>query len=1521
MKVNFTIILTGLLLILFPVFSSAQRQIEDLDRGVVAVRTSTSEVFVSWRWLGTEDDDVSFNLYRDDTKINAEPISESTNYIDNSSADAQYFVAAIVNGVEQAKSAAAPIWGNQYLEVNLNRPTGGTTPDGVSYSYSPNDCSVGDLNGDGQYEIIVKWDPSNAKDNSQSGYTGNVYLDAYTLDGTQLWRIDLGINIRAGAHYTQFLVYDFDGDGIAELACKTAPGTKDNSGNYLSTGPAATTNHLADYRNSGGYILSGPEYLTVFSGETGIELATVNYEPPRGSVSSWGDSYGNRVDRFLACVAYLDGEKPSIVMTRGYYTRSVLAAWDWNGTQLSQRWIFDSNNPGNGAYYGQGNHNLSVADVDGDGKDEIIYGSCTIDNDGTGLYSTGLGHGDALHVSDMDPDRPGLEVFMPHEDGGNGMTYRDAATGEVLWQIRAPGEDVGRGVAADISPDHRGYERWSSTGAGTYNVDGEVIGGKTAMNFLAWWDGDLTRELLDGITISKYNVGNLLTAYGCESNNSTKATPNLSADILGDWREEVIFRTSDNTKLRIYTTTHETSHRFRTLMHDPQYRLAIAWQNVGYNQPPHPGFFLGTGMDTPPLAPISQAKLKWDGASGFNWDINNSANWNLKDGTTSVFSNGDDVLFSISGNNTSDILINQTIEPSKVSIISPNDYTFSGTGSLSGDMQLIKSGSGSLTIKTTNNYTGKTLVSEGILIVSGNIETSVATIESRGAISGSGVLGDVSLLQKATLWAGKYTEAATTTINGNLLAEDNANFNFDLSDDPTGSIKTNDQVVVNGDLTIGNNITITVNKPDGTLSGGTYTLFSFTGTFSGAIENIEIIGLRELITSIEVVDQTIVLHTEVPREPASIIWSGSDNNTWNLLQNTNWINNGVIDFFAFGDNVLFDETGNHEVVVGDEVSIGSMEVNSTSAYTFSGKGSISGSGGLIKSGSGNLTLNENNTFTGNVELTSGFTFVTHLDNIGNPSCFGYGSTDPGSITLSGAGIYFSGTSSSTNRGITIGENNGQINVSTGKTLTLDGVITGNGNFNKRGSGLLNLSSANTLAGTFTISEGNVNLLTEAANSDGFGTNSVVIKDATLSMLNNLGTYSSINWNIEVPYGYIASINLDSRCDMYGTLVGEGTLNLNSPANRAHLQGNWSGFTGQINVTTTNNGWFICGNDQGYPQASISLGDNVFGVWQHGRDATIEIGELSGASTSELGSGERGATTITWKVGNLGTNATFDGRITNTAYKNAGAQTAIVKTGTGRWTLTNSNTYTQGTIIEEGSLIVSNTTGSGTGTGSVSVESAGSLAGDGSISGAVTVSNGGNLRPGLLTQIGSLTINNSVTMQSGSNFFIKCLASSGSCDKLVVNGSLIANGTLNINNLRGSFTNGQSYQVIDANIISGSFEAISPETPGDGLYWDTSDLYTNGIIKVTDVPTAISSVKNNANISVYPNPVEDLLHIDINSAFNSAIIQTRDMSGRLINHQIIESSISEIDFSSLSNGVYFITITVNNESYITKIVKE
>ncbi|HEX8150042.1 MAG TPA: rhamnogalacturonan lyase, partial [Pyrinomonadaceae bacterium] len=416
------LMLVAALLILSGV-ARAQYLMENLGRGVVAIRQSSTDVYVGWRLSGTDPSAVAFNLYRSTGggpafQLNAAPISGSTNYVDTTADLTQsnaYFVRPVVNGTERAPSASFTLPANaavqQYLNVPLQIPAGGTTPDGVAYTYSANDASVGDLDGDGEYEIILKWDPSNSKDNSQSGYTGNVYLDAYKLDGTRLWRIDLGRNIRAGAHYTQFMVYDLDGDGKAEIACKTADGTIDGVGTPIGSASA-------DYRNSSGYILSGPEYLTVFNGLTGAALATTGYDPPRGTVSSWGDSYGNRVDRFLAGIAYLDGKRPSLVMARGYYTRAYVAAWNWRDGQLSKVWAFDTGHAGtsnaNSAWRGQGSHSLTIGDVDGDGRDEITYGAAAIDDDGTGLYTTGLGHGDALHMSDLDPDRPGQEVYMVH---------------------------------------------------------------------------------------------------------------------------------------------------------------------------------------------------------------------------------------------------------------------------------------------------------------------------------------------------------------------------------------------------------------------------------------------------------------------------------------------------------------------------------------------------------------------------------------------------------------------------------------------------------------------------------------------------------------------------------------------------------------------------------------------------------------------------------------------------------------------------------------------------------------------------------------------------------------------------------------------------------------------------------------------------------------------------------------------------------------------------------------------------
>ncbi|HEY0000904.1 MAG TPA: cellulose binding domain-containing protein [Actinoplanes sp.] len=554
------------------------KQAERLDRGLVSVHSSSGNL-VSWRLLGTDPAGVAFNVYRGTTKLTASPITATTNYLDaGAAATSSYTVRPVVDGTEQAADTPSLSFANGYLDVPIQNPS--------SSAYAASDASTGDLDGDGQLDLVLKWEPLNSKDNSQSGVTDPVYVDAYKLNGTRLWRINLGKNIRAGAHYTQFQVFDYDGDGKAEVAMKTADGTVDGAGKTIGSA-------TADYRNASGYVLTGPEFLTMFDGRTGAALSTVDYDPPRGTVSSWGDSYGNRVDRFLAGTAYLDGARPSLIMARGYYTRAVIAAWDFRNGTLTKRWTFDSN--ANTSYAGQGNHQLSVADVDQDGKDEIIYGAAAIDDNGTGLWNTKNGHGDAMHVGDLDPTRPGLEEFKVDEDSSKPSSWMaDAKTGAIIWSTPASG-DNGRGVSGDIWAGSPGAESWSSLADGVRSPSGAVVSSHkpSSTNFLVWWDGDATRELLDATHIDKYGASadtRLLTAADVHSNNGTKATPSLSGDLLGDWREEVIWPTTDNTKLRIYSTPIATDRRVVTLLHDIQYRDAIAWQNTAYNQPPHPSF-------------------------------------------------------------------------------------------------------------------------------------------------------------------------------------------------------------------------------------------------------------------------------------------------------------------------------------------------------------------------------------------------------------------------------------------------------------------------------------------------------------------------------------------------------------------------------------------------------------------------------------------------------------------------------------------------------------------------------------------------------------------------------------------------------------------------------------------------------------------------------------------------------------------------------------------------------------------
>lgn len=589
---------------------------EKLSRGLIGIPTEEGMYF-SWRMTLEDAAGLQFDLYRSsgggaEVKLNKEPIDRTSDFLDRTvdyTVDNRWTLKATTGEVATWTRLKGEKR-NPYLSIPVCKPEDGEIA-GESFTYTANDCSVGDLDGDGEYEIILKWSPSNSKRPPQRGFTGNTYLDAYKMDGRRLWRIDLGPNVRSGAATTNFLVFDFDGDGCAEICCKTGDGTVDGLGHRI--GDAQADWRTWDKKSpTYGKIVNGPEYLTVFEGRTGKELDSKEYIPTRYPLDGWGgvggncgnDNTGGRSDRFTAGVAFLDGKTPSPIMVRGWYGRTVVAAWTFTNGALKHTWTFDSAAPGWEAYSGMGNHSVTVADFDGDGCDEICVGAMTVDHDGKGLFTTGLRHGDALHAGRFIPSSQGMQVFGVHEnEGDNEIVKRtpavamfDGATGEIIWQDGL-GQDAGRGVAADIDPRYDGAECWCNIGGLRRGDTGEIICNRKpdSCNFTIYWDADPLAELLDHVSISKWNwnaesTDLLLKAEGVVSNNGTKGNPCLSGDILGDWREEVIWPSEDQTELRIYSTTIPAVDRRATWMNDRQYRLAIAWQNVAYNQPPHPSF-------------------------------------------------------------------------------------------------------------------------------------------------------------------------------------------------------------------------------------------------------------------------------------------------------------------------------------------------------------------------------------------------------------------------------------------------------------------------------------------------------------------------------------------------------------------------------------------------------------------------------------------------------------------------------------------------------------------------------------------------------------------------------------------------------------------------------------------------------------------------------------------------------------------------------------------------------------------
>ncbi len=1471
---------------LMPNMANAQRKMEVLDRGLVAVKVDNG-VFLSWRILGYEWEGVNYNIYRDGTKLNTEPLEVSNFEDPNGTENSTYTVSAIVDDVEQAQSDAVSPWAKQYKEIRLK--TRNTS------DYEINDATVADLDGDGEYEIIVK----RLNYGYYYGNDSTSYFEAYKQDGTLMWEINVGPNIYSSSGVEiNIAAFDFDEDGKAEVFMRTSDGTVFGDGTNIGDRDG---DGKIDYRpivsapGNMEYPTAGPEYLSLIDGETGAELDWVNYIP-RGRVRDWGDDYGHRANKFFFGAPYLDGKKPSLFISRGIYTKIVMRAYDVVDKKLQLRWQFNSeNNPGYGY---QGNHNYTVADVDQDGRDEIVYGGMTVDDDGTGLYTTELGHGDALHVGDIDPYRKGTEIWRCLENSPHyGTSFYDGATGEILIHD-VLGRDCGRCMAANISNSYPGAELWGSTSTFSATTLDKISAGGS-VNFRIFWDGDLLDELLDkqdiydspGV-IDKPGKGRLLTANGTLSCNWTKGNPALQADLFGDWREEVIWRNEANTTIRIYTTVDPTQYRIYTLMHDHQYRQAICWQMCGYNQPPHVSYFVGEreGLTVPPPPTITNNKLVYNGTS--DWDTNNTTFDH--DGAVQTYEDGTEVLFDVSSGE--QVNLTATVQPKTLTVNSPNDFTIDGTsGKLTGGMKIIKQGLGTFKLTGDHDFTGETQVWNGSLVVDGTIKNSLVVLKFFGELYANGQISNgLKMRNKSILKIGDGNASGNLVISPALTMQPASIIEFDLYA-PTSEL--NDVLLIDGDYTFANNIIYKINPKlaDGEdkLEPGDYLLATVTGTIDGAIENIEVDGISGTAFDLKENNGKIYLSVKSVRSAATVVWNGTSvSSDWDLSVSESFLNDGNQDVFVDQDEVIFNDDAESKLVeVTSEVTPSSVIINAEGNYIFKGEGKITGNASFTKNGGGKVLIYNKNDFSGKVTLNDGEVIVTSLSNEQEQGALGVRSSNASKFEINGGKLTITGEGKA-DQAIFIGSK-GAIISNSNKVQWNEGFS--GGILNVSGPGELIMAAGNKHSGT-NINNGRLTLLYDNVSPG----NTVTIKSGSLLQCeDNAYSYSNYYWNIVVPEGEIGFINMDSRGAYNGKISGGGTLNMNIPYVRTDLNGDMTGFTGTLNVSGRD---LRINNSKGLPNALLNIQSGVYTSNESG--STIYLGALSGQGT--LGGNEN------YVIGSRNTNSVFEGKISNGSLK---------KVGTGIFTLSTANSYDGGTSISGGTLVVNNASGSATGTGTVSVQNNGTLTGTGAVAGAVNIVSGGTLKPGSNSVGTTLSIEKNVSLASGSVYDVIINPIFKYSNYVSSNGTILIAGALHITNTTESeYKIGDEYKLFDASKIMGTFESIVPWKPADGLSWDLSELESRGVIKVVLSNASEDVAETKAN--VYPNPVQDVLFLNLENKGNKQLrVNVSDFTGRKWESATMNSEKLKLEVSHLPKGVYFITVESERIIYQSKFIKQ
>ncbi len=1548
---------------------------EKLDRSVVAQKVSNG-VYVNWRIPSEEWYNTAYKLYRDGTLIFTTTTSGASNYLDASGTiNSKYSVSSVRNGVESAQSVQTTVLSKSYLEIPMRdiKKLGKT-------GYYLNDATAADLDGDGQYEIIIKRMNRDWTENC----TNFTYFEAYKLDGTFMWAIDVGPNITMDVEIN-IAAFDLDGDGKAEVFMRSSDNTIfgldiNNQGGVSvgdRDGDGYTNYRQAPFYGIGGdgFMNAGPEYLSLIDGITGKEIDWKNFIA-RGSSSDWGDGYGHRANKFFFGAPYLDGKKPSLFIGRGIYTQTKMQTYDVVNKKLVPKWFWESGQSGtlqkgkwddvSKSYFGQGYHNYTIADVDDDGKDEINWGSMTVDDDGKPLYSTELGHGDAQHYGDFDPYRKGQEMFACNESRP-GTNLRDAKTGKILYR-KVAASDVGRAGAGNISDLYKGVEVWGN-GVGLSATDKtELSHFGVAENYCIYWDGDLLQELLDhsgfstgtGVgygSITKFNgYGNISTllsadAYSC---NYTKGTPCLQADILGDWREEAIWWRQDGLALRIYTTPYQTNHRIYTLMHDHQYRQAICWQMCGYNQPPHTSYYLGSDFPTPIPAKSTNGKLVLKGTSAI-WDATTA---NFIDGENGqgliggnapsvLFANGNSVLFDERSVN-KNITLNENIQPELLMISGNDNYSISGAGALSGSMILDKTGDGTLTINGNHNYSGKTDVWEGNLVFNGNLANSPVIVRRHAGFGGFAAVGNGLTTEfNASIYVGVQNVADTLKVTGTLDLVTGAKIVFDLSDistfDANGNAnpgtKKNDFLRVYGTLKLASTSVIAVNQLGDSLASGKY-LLAKVDALSGSLSTVKIIGSggKSVELSYNATANELFLIVKGTRSVAKINWSGKVNYTWDLAKTANWSNNGFQDIFVSNDSVLFDETGiNRSITISDSIKVANIEVSGDLNYTFNGTGVISGNASLTKSGRNALYINTRNDFKGKTIINEGSLILKYAPTATNNGGIGGVNTDPSYFVLRDSSILQITTANEqVARALTVdGDAGGLINVTS--ALYWNNQIKGT-KLTKYGSSILYIGYNNSALNETVLKAGTIKLNTNESVSYGIG-KKITLLGGTLETLNNNGAYLSSNHAIDVPAGASSTVIAGARCEYNGTLTGGGNLTWNTDFIRAYINGNWSAFEGNLNITknganSTYEDKFIYNSTSGMPLATVNIASGVIMCYKNGTNdngtTTIKLGMLTGAGSFYNAGLEVGASNK---------NGSFSGVI-------SGA-TNVKKLGTGLWVVSGAQTYTGSTIVNGGTLTLSGSlsTGttyiqdgalmnlSGTTAGAIQIQAGGTLnitgtcggllsnngtlRGTGTITGNASMGNGSVTRPAL-NSIGSLTFSGNVTM---SNSAMLDMEISGIySDKLIVNGNLLCNGTLSVKIISGSPADGNSYQLFAATTISGVFTSVELPELDPALEWNLDDLYITGTIRVR-IKTGI--LTPTLRIGVKQNPTTGRFLIFSERNFADALVVVSDLQGRIVfeSKQNIAEDYFEINLQNYPSGVYLLRlISPNESSEVLKLIK-